>query len=129
MRRFDVIEFLDEHSIKQAHLLGHSMGGKVAMQIALNFPQRVDKLIIADIAPVTYSRLHTGIPDGLQALAATQLSARKQADELLAQYVNEAAVRSFLLKNLHRTEAGTYKLRLNLPAIIKHYQALADAPV
>lgn len=124
----DVIEFMDDHAINQACLIGHSMGGKVAMQLALNYPQRVLKLIVADIAPVTYPRHQNPALEGLQLLAHSSLQSRKQADELLAQHVSEAPVRAFLLKNLYRTKSGEYKLRLNLPTIVDHYQTLAEAP-
>jgi len=124
----DVIEFMDEKSIEQAHLIGHSMGGKTAMQLALNHPERVHKLIIADIAPVTYPRHHNPALEGLQLLAKSTLLSRKLADELLAQHIKEAPVRAFLLKNLYRTKSGDYKLRLNLQAIVDHYQTMAEAP-
>lgn len=123
----DVIEFMDEHAINHANILGHSMGGKVAMQLALNYPQRLDKLIVVDIAPVTYPRHQNPALEGLQLLAQSSLQSRKQADELLAQHVSEAPVRAFLLKNLTRSESGHYQLRLNLSAIIKHYQSVAEA--
>jgi len=123
----DIIKFMDNHAISQANLLGHSMGGKVAMQLALTYPERVDKLIVADIAPVTYPRHPNPALEGLQLLAQSSLQSRKQADALLAQHVSEAPVRAFLLKNLYRTDSGDYKLRLNLPVIVDHYQAFAEA--
>jgi len=124
----DVIELMDNQGITQANIIGHSMGGKVAMQLALNYPQRINKLIVADIAPVTYSRQHNPALDGLQLLGQTTLESRKQADALLASYVNEATVRAFLLKNLVRTDSGNYNLHLNVSAIISSYEILAAAP-
>jgi esterase len=123
----DIIEFMDNHAINKAHIIGHSMGGKVAMQVALNYPHRLDKLIVADIAPVTYLRHHNPALEGLQLLAQSSLQSRRQADDLLAKHVSEVPTRAFLLKNLYRTESGDYQLRLNLSAIVNHCQSIADA--
>jgi esterase len=118
----DVIEFMDEHNIDAAHLLGHSMGGKVAMQLALEHPQRVDKLIVADIAPVKYAGEHDQIFD-LQ-----QIKSRVQADKVLAQYVEDEVVCQFLLTNLVRAEHGGFHWRINLPVLAKSYLQLRAAP-
>jgi esterase len=122
----DIVELMDSLKIERAHLLGHSMGGKVGMQIAMNYPQRVAKLIVADIAPVTYAAdRHNAILDGLQALANTELASRKQADEILADYEPEAGIRAFLLKNLYRYKEAEghahFGLRLNLASVLANY--------
>lgn len=124
----DIIEFMNDQNIEHANLLGHSMGGKVAMQVALNYPERVNKLIVADIAPVTYPHHHNPVLEGLQSLENSKLQSRQQADEKLAEFVFEAQVRAFLLKNLLRKQDGNYGLRLNLEAIVNHYEALGQAP-
>ena len=64
----DVLEFMDDHGIARCHLLGHSMGGKTAMQVALAAPERVDRLVVADIAPVQYEGQHDRILAGLKAI-------------------------------------------------------------
>lgn len=124
----DIIEFMNDQNIEHANLLGHSMGGKVAMQVALNYPERVKKLIVADIAPVTYPRHHNPVLEGLLALENSNFRSRQQADEKLAEFVFEAQVRAFLLKNLLRKQDGNYGLHLNLEAIVNHYEALGQAP-
>lgn len=126
----DVIELMDDLAIPQATLLGHSMGGKIAMQIALNHPNRVNKLIVADIAPVTYKPdRHGGVLEGLQALSETRPVSRKQADQLLSTYVEENSVRAFLLKNLVKEEDGRFSLRLYMEGIIgNYYDTLTLAP-
>jgi esterase len=126
----DVIELMDDLAIPQATLLGHSMGGKIAMQIALNHPNRVNKLIVADIAPVTYKPdRHGGVLEGLQALSETRPVSRKQADQLLSAYVEENSVRAFLLKNLVKEEDGRFSLRLYMEGIIgNYYDTLTLAP-
>ncbi len=124
----DVIEFMDEHGISSAHVLGHSMGGKVAMQLALEHPQRVDKLIVADIAPVKYASEHDQIFDGLQAINLPQIESRTQADKVLAGYVEDEVVRQFLLTNLVRNPNGGFQWRVNLPVLAKSYLQLRAAP-
>lgn len=124
----DIIEFMNNQNIKHTNILGHSMGGKAAMQVALNYPERVNKLIVADIAPVTYPRHHNLVLEGLLALKNSNLQSRQQADEKLAEFVLEKQVRAFLLKNLLKKEDGSYGLRLNLRAIVDHHETLAQAP-
>jgi esterase len=118
----DIIELMDNLELPQAHLLGHSMGGKIAMQVALNYPARVNRLIVADIAPVTYKPdRHGGVLEGLKTLATARPSSRKEADQLLATYVEESSTRAFLLKNLIRKEDGCFGLRLYLAGILDNY--------
>ena len=130
----DVIGYMDEQGLAQAALLGHSMGGKVAMQVALLAPERVERLVVADIAPVTYQPRHDAILEGLGSLDLDQVTSRQQADEALAAYVETAAIRSFLLTNLQRIPEGErsgkaiFRWRLNLPVIQQCYNRLAAAP-
>jgi pimeloyl-ACP methyl ester carboxylesterase len=93
------------------------MGGKTAMNFALAYPEKVDKLIVVDISPRAYELEHYVIADGLAAIPLENLTSRNQADEFLAQYVPEADVRQFLLKNLHRKAEGGFSWKINLPVI------------
>lgn len=122
----DVIETLDHLGFTRVALLGHSMGGKVAMQLALNYGDRVTKLILADISPVQNAPRHQAILAGLAAVEAAQLSQRQEADELLSQYVEEVGVRQFLLKSLRREHPLGW--RFNLDAIVRHYNDILAAP-
>jgi esterase len=126
----DIIELMDDLELPQVHLLGHSMGGKIAMQVAMNYPDRVDKLIAADIAPVTYTPdRHGGVLEGLQALATARPTSRREADQLLATYVEEKSTRAFLLKNLVREEDGRFGLKLYMAGILaNYYDTLTLAP-
>lgn len=126
----DIVELMDDLNIPEAYLLGHSMGGKVGMQVAMNYPERVKKLIVADISPVTYTvDRHGGILDGLKALATTELTSRQHADTILAEFEPDKGIRAFLLKNLYKKENGNFGLRLNLDSVIANYcDVLTQAP-
>jgi len=124
----DVLELMDDLGLESAHILGHSMGGKVAMQIALNAPQRLRKLVIVDIAPVTYQPHHDSVFQGLFSITLEGLKSRGEADKQLAEHVEEASVRAFLLKNLYRTEEKQFAWRMNLPILHSQYSNISLAP-
>lgn len=124
----DVLAFMDEHGLARCHLLGHSMGGKTAMQVALSAPQRVARLVIADIAPVAYEGQHDSILAGLAAIDLSRITSRSQADEILVAYEPDELVRQFLLTNLLRTPEGGYYWRINLPVLTRDYARLREAP-
>lgn len=116
----DVIALMEHLSITQAIILGHSMGGKIAMELALTSPEYVSKLIVADIAPVTYPAHHQKIIEGLKAINLDSLTHRKEADKQLANYVDNLGVRQFLLRNLS-SDNGQFSFKCNLAAIEKNY--------
>jgi len=120
----DVINLLDNLAIESCHLLGHSMGGKIAMKIALSNSKRVHKLIVADIAPVEYPAHHLTIIRGLQALDLSQIKKRKDADTQLATYVDNVGVRQFLLRNLSLNEQDQFAFKCNLTNIEQGYQEI-----
>jgi esterase len=116
----DLQEFIDSKNLKDAIVIGHSMGGKVAMNFALAHPEKLQKLIVVDIAPKFYNLEHYVILDGLQAIPINTVSTRQEADETLSKFVAEADVRQFLLKNLQRKQEGGFSWKLNLPVIAKN---------
>lgn len=124
----DVLEFMDDNTIERCHVLGHSMGGKVAMQLALSAPKRVDRLVVADIAPVTYRGEHDTIFAGLLAIDLKKIKSRNEADAVLIQYEEDELVRQFLLTNLLRNADGEFYWRVNLPILQSNYAKLRDAP-
>lgn len=129
----DVLAVMDHYQLTAAHLLGHSLGGKVAMQVALQQPARVKKLIVADIAPIAYSGNHDEVFAGLKAVDLTGLSSRRDADLQLQQYIDDAGVRLFILKSLYRNDSGQFDWRLNVNGLEACYEDLrqalsADAP-
>ncbi len=113
----DVKEFIDTHQLHQPVVIGHSMGGKVAMYFAGRYPDLFSKLIVVDIAPKYYPVHHRSILDTLQRLPVATLQSRQQADEELAQGIPEPDVRQFLLKSLYRADAGGFDWRFNLPVL------------
>lgn len=113
----DVKNYCEQHQLENIILLGHSMGGKVAMRCAVLFPELIDKLIIADIAPKEYPPHHSDIIHALQSIDLTKIDSRAQADDQLAKRIKEFGTRQFLLKSLHRKAKDEYGWRFNLPAI------------
>lgn len=116
----DLQEFIDSKNLKDAIVIGHSMGGKVAMNFALAHPEKLQKLIVVDIAPKFYNLEHYVILDGLNAIPINTITTRQEADETLSKFVAEADVRQFLLKNLQRKQEGGFSWKLNLPVIAKN---------
>ncbi|EPJ49826.1 MAG: alpha/beta superfamily hydrolase [Osedax symbiont Rs2] len=124
----DVIELMDLLSFNSSAIIGHSMGGKVAMQIALNYPHAVTQLIVVDIAPVNYSAHHEEIFNGLFSIELASLNSRAAADKQLKAYTADPGIRAFLLKNLFRNQDKTFSWRFNLPALRQSYHLLSLAP-
>ena len=123
----DVISLMDHLGIPAANILGHSMGGKVAMMLAATCPQRVKRLIVADIAPVTYRHDYEELITPILSLPLDTLKSREQADQIIAQSIQEAPLRAFLLQNLVR-DANTWRWRVNWHAIQRHLDQLVGFP-
>ena len=123
----DLIELLDRQGIAQATIIGHSMGGKAAMCLALAAPERVAALGVVDMAPAAYA---SGLGDLLAALSALPLGAikgRRDADALLAADVPDPAVRGYLLQNLESVD-GAWRWRIDLRALGNAMSDLASFP-
>ncbi len=123
----DLFDFMNDHYIPQSHILGHSMGGKTAMQFAFDFPEKIKKLIVVDIAPKAYTPSHEFIFTALRALDLKQLQSRNQADEFLQEDIKDFAIRQFLLKNLTRSGDGKFVWKINLEALYEHYAEILAA--
>lgn len=123
----DVIAWLDRMGLKQVDLLGHSMGGKVAMTLALEAPQRVRRLIVVDIAPVTYAHSLAGYAQAMLDADLETAKTRRDVDQQLAQTIPEPGIRSFLLQNLKPAETG-FAWRLHLAALLRHMDAIGAFP-
>jgi len=121
----DLLELLDEEGLDSVYLLGHSMGGKAAMKLALLYPERVDKLIVADIAPRPYPVHHQHILEALNAVDLDTTDSRKAAEAQLEQFIDEKGIRQFLLKNLTRTD-GKFAWKINLPVITEKIENVGE---
>lgn len=122
----DVLATCDKLELRQFAVVGHSMGGKIAMQLAMDAPERVTKAVFADIAPVAYSGTHNDILDALDTVDLSNVSRRQDVDKQLADRIPNAGVRQFLLKNL-RKSGERFEWRLNLQGLIDNYDAIAGA--
>lgn len=117
----DLNFFMGEMKLPEAHIIGHSMGGKTAMEFARKYPEKVKKLIVADIGPKSYPIHHTQIIKAFYSVSVDKLSSRKEADEILSDLVPDFGTRQFLLKNLSR-EADAFKWKMNLDAIASNIE-------
>ncbi|WP_346798279.1 alpha/beta fold hydrolase [Halomonas sp. Bachu 37] len=124
----DVLALLDQLEIERAHVLGHSMGGKVAISVARQAPGRVASLIVADIAAVAYEHGHDAVFAGLRRLEEGRPKNRREADDLLAEHVEERATRLFLATNLERGGENTLELRIGLDQIEAGYEDIIAPP-
>jgi pimeloyl-ACP methyl ester carboxylesterase len=125
----DLLRFIDDRGLATANLLGHSMGGKVAMWLALTSPNKVNKLVVADIAPVSYKHSFDNTVLALRELPLAEISNRKQAETLLAERIPELSYRQFLLQNLILKD-GKYCWRVDLDIFQRmahHIAAFPDA--
>ncbi|MCQ8105316.1 alpha/beta fold hydrolase [Methylomonas sp. SURF-2] len=113
---YDVICFMDKMGIGSAHLLGHSMGGKIAMWIALHYPERIKQLVVVDIAPVNYEHSFAPMIYALRQLPLDRISNRKDAEQFLATAIPDMGFRQFLLQNLLLKDSA-YFWRINLDYI------------
>lgn len=121
----DVEAFMAAHAIDTADFIGHSMGGKTAMHLALHRPQRISRLLIVDIAPTPSPSDHLPMIDALLALPLERFKRRSDADKALAEHVTEAGLRAFLLQNMSATADG-FKWRINLPVLRERMPALLE---
>jgi len=125
----DVLALMDKLGLDKAHILGHSMGGKVAMQLAMNCPGRVEKLIVADIAPVEYGHGHDEVLAALYAVQnAGGAASRKEADTIMATHLDTLGVRQFLSTNLEKKDSGKLGWRMGLDQINADYDSVVEAP-
>lgn len=122
----DLRELIDEEGLSEIFLMGHSMGGKTAMNFAVTYPDRVEKLIVADIAPRYYPIHHQTILEGLNSINLSEIQSRKDADDQLAKYITIPGIRQFLLKSLGRDRNGFY-WKINLPIITEKIEEVGKA--
>lgn len=123
----DLHDFSQSQGLEKFYLIGHSMGGKVAMKFAERYPDKLEKLVVVDIAPRYYSPHHQQIMEGFQSVDLLRMKTRTEADEAMARIIPEWDVRQFLLKNLYRDDNGNFAWRINLPVLEKAVETIGEA--
>jgi pimeloyl-ACP methyl ester carboxylesterase len=113
----DLHNYLVRHDLHRVNILGHSMGGKTAMLFAVEYPDLVNKLVVADIAPKFYPPHHQYILDALSAVDFSMVKSRNEIDEVLKRHISEIGIRQFLLKNVYRKEKDQFAYRFNLEVL------------
>lgn len=122
----DILNYLDFHRIEKCYLLGHSLGGRVVIEFSYMHPERLEKLVVADIAPKAYPPHHQGIFKALNSVDFDKVEKRSDAEDVLKKYIPEFSVRQFLLKNIYRKDDGKYDFRFNLPVLTKWYDEMIE---
>lgn len=120
----DLLEYMEDHSIEKANIIGHSMGGKVAMLFAVLNPTRTNKLVVADIAPKPYEPHHQKILDALLSLDLPNIGTRQEADEKFK--IHDFGTRQFLLKSLYWKEKGLLDWRFNVKVIAREIEKVGE---
>ena len=124
----DLREFLSEQGLSNVCLLGHSMGGKVAMQFATESPEWIDKLVIVDISPKAYPPSHQLLLDAMQNLELRRLKTYGEVEAALAQSISDASLRKFVVTNLARNSNGDLYWRIGLDSLAANYDQLIKPP-
>lgn len=123
----DVHELIMDNNLKKVILCGHSMGGKTAMQYALDHCETLDKLIVVDIAPKYYPLHHQAVLQALNAVDFSIVKTRREAEDILSQYIDDFGTKQFLLKNIYRKENGDLAWRFNLKVIAEEIENVGEA--
>ncbi len=125
----DIIEFMDDHMLHSIGIVGHSMGGKVLLELIKHEDPRIDKYLIFDIAPKKYLHTHDDIILALNQLDLNLIQKRLEADTQLAHYIRDMGVRQFLLKNLDRLPDGGFRWKFNLKILTEQYFNICESIV
>ena len=123
----DVVEYCQFHKLDKVDVIGHSMGGKVVMLLATNYPELVDKLVVADIGPKFYAPHHQTILASLNAVDFSKKPSRAEVEEIVSGYIHDFGTRQFLLKNLYWKEPGQLDFRFNLKVFTENTSVIGDA--
>ena len=121
----DVRDFMEQHQLQKASILGHSMGGKVAMQFALTYPELTEKLLVADMAPRAYREgAHNDVFKAINHVDLTKAQTRKEVDEAMAVYLGDFGTRQFVMKGLERVDDSHYKWKFNTATLHQDYREI-----
>lgn len=130
----DILNYLNEHQIEQCYLLGHSLGGRSVIEFSYAHPERVEKLIVADMAPKAYPPHHQGILKALNSVDFSKVEKRSDVEEVLKQHIPDMGTRQFLLKNVYHADnahlpdgQGHYAFRFNLKTLTNSYEEMVGS--
>ena len=115
--------------ISRFHLIGHSLGGKIAMNYSISHPIAIQSLVIVDIAPKNYDLHYRREFEALNQLPLERINSRKEAENFILPWVSDWAMRQFLLTNLQISEKSSFKWEINLPALTKSLPILSRNPL
>jgi esterase len=124
----DLRAFLEAHWIFHTAIVGHSMGGKVAMQLAMHHPDMVTKLVVVDMEPGQSDDNQSSIFKALLDMQISDMKERKEAEAFLLDRVPDLGTRQFLLKNITRNDDGGFEWKMNLPVLWENFDNIL-APV
>jgi esterase len=118
----DLYDFMKQQRISSAIVLGHSMGGKVAMQFALDHPEHTSKLIVADMAPRGYrGGAHDDVFRAIRNVDLSKAQLRKDVEQAMAEYLGDFGTRQFVMKSLDRVDEGHYRWKFNIDVLEHEY--------
>jgi len=123
----DLLNYINHYQLEKVTILGHSMGGKTAMLFAVSYPEKVSKIILADIGPKFYPRHHDLILEGLSAVDFSKQKSRKAIEDVLEKYISEVGIRQFLLKNVYWKTKEELAFRFNLTSLLDNLDEIGVA--
>jgi pimeloyl-ACP methyl ester carboxylesterase len=123
----DLIDYCDANNLDKVDLIGHSMGGKAAMFLAVQYPEKLDKLVVADIGPKYYAPHHQDIMEALNAVDFSVKPDRAAVEKTISKYVPDFGTRQFLMKNVYRETPDQLAFRFNLPVFNKEIENIGQA--
>jgi pimeloyl-ACP methyl ester carboxylesterase len=124
----DLQEFIEENQLRNPVLIGHSMGGKVAMQFALESAKMVKKLVVIDISPGSYPvrSMHMDMVNAMLSVDLSKMSSRSEIEKIIAEKIEDERTRLFIMKNLYRINLEAFAWRPNLKAIVTNLEDISE---
>ena len=123
----DLLTYISHYQLNNISIIGHSMGGKTAMNFSIKYPETIEKMIVVDIAPKAYPPHHHFIFDAINKIDLSKYQKRKEIENQMAKYVSQPAIIQFILKNLSRNHASGFSWKPNIPVLEKSLDELGEA--
>ena len=123
----DLLRLADRLELEHFSVVGHSMGGKTAMETALRYPDRVKSVVVADIAPIQYKPAYTDYINSLKHVNLSGVKKRSDAGAELEKYITDRSLRMFFLTNLRKNDDGVFQWRINIDGITSNYENIWKA--